>query len=39
VVICSEATYPRSNIAGYHALPLQLNIPNPPPPGVYEVPK
>ena len=35
-----EASYLGSHIEGYRGLPaVQLNVPNPPPPGVYEVPK
>ena len=37
--IPGEAQYLNDHIQGYHGLPMQLNVPNPPPPGVYEVPK
>ncbi|MFZ1974532.1 MAG: RHS repeat-associated core domain-containing protein [Candidatus Acidiferrales bacterium] len=37
--IPSEAQYLNDHIQGYRGLPMQLNVPNPPPPGVYQVPK
>jgi hypothetical protein len=38
--ISNEAGYLRSHIGDYGRLvPQSLNVPNPPPPGVYEVPK
>ena len=38
--ISGEVDYLGSHIGGYHNLPgVPVNVPNPPPPGVYEVPK
>jgi hypothetical protein len=37
--IPGEADYLGSHIASYRGLPTKLNVPNPPPLGVYEVPK
>jgi len=37
--IPNEAQYLGNHIQGYHNLPMQLNVPSPAPPGVYQVPK
>ena len=37
--ISGEATYLGDHVADYRGLPVERNVPNPPPPGVYEVPK
>ena len=35
----AEARYLHDHIGDYHNLPMQVDVPNPPPPGVYAVPK